>query len=115
MKVRNSRFFTISLLLHLILVTILGSMVLFRVVDQPDDMEVLTKAMAYIVRGQRTSGGWAYSYGKGSGDDDTSVTGWQIQALKAEHFTGLNLPGVEAAMDKSMNYLKGAQDPKTDV
>ncbi len=73
--------------------------------------DVLTQAVAHIVEGQAPDGGWQYAYAKGP-DSDTSVTGWQIQALKAAHLSGLNLPGVDEALDKAMLDLKRVQGPK---
>ena len=72
---------------------------------------LLKKAVAYIVDGQSPDGGWVYGYTM-EGDGDTSVTGWQIQALKAAHLTGLNMPGVDQALDKAMIDLKRVQGPK---
>jgi hypothetical protein len=40
------------------------------------------------------------------------VTGWQIQALKAAHLTGLNIVGVDEALDKAMLDLRRVQGPK---
>jgi len=74
-------------------------------------VDLLTRAVGYIVDGQSPDGGWVYGYTK-EGDGDTSVTGWQIQALKAAHLTGLNMPGVDAALDKAMLDLKRVQGPK---
>lgn len=73
--------------------------------------DVLTQAVAHIVEGQAPDGGWQYAFAKGP-DSDTSVTGWQIQALKAAHLSGLNLPGVDEALDKAMLDLKRVQGPK---
>jgi hypothetical protein len=73
--------------------------------------DVLTQAVAYIVEGQAPDGGWQYAYAQGP-DSDTSVTGWQIQALKAAHLSGLNIPGVDAALDKAMLDLKRVQGPR---
>jgi len=70
--------------------------------------DVLTKSVKYIVDGQKDDGSWAYRYAKGD-KSDTSVTGWQVQALKAAHLTGLQIPGVDEALDKCMLYLKEAQ------
>jgi len=70
--------------------------------------DTLAKAIKYIVDGQNEDGGWKYAYAKG-GVSDTSVTGWQVQALKAAHLTALGLPGVDEALDKCMLYLKSAQ------
>ena len=48
-----------------------------------------------------------YNYDKSQ--SDTSVSGWQIQALKAAHLTGLNMEGVDASLDKAMLNLKRVQ------
>ena len=61
--------------------------------------DILTQAIKYIVEGQSPDGGWAYNFNKGA-QSDTSVTGWQVQALKAAHRTGLEMPGVDEALDK---------------
>ena len=66
---------------------------------------LLRKAVACIVEGQTPLGGWDYHYAKGP-RNDLSVAGWQIQALKAAHLTGLGLPGVDDALDRSMGFLK---------
>ncbi|MHA3774333.1 DUF6288 domain-containing protein [Verrucomicrobiota bacterium sgz303538] len=70
--------------------------------------DVLKQAVKYIVDGQAPDGGWQYSYAKGP-DSDTSVSGWQVQALKAAHLTGLNIEGVDAALDKAMLNFKRVQ------
>ena len=74
-------------------------------------VDLLSLAVSYIVKGQSPDGGWVWGYKK-EGDGDTSVTGWQIQAMRAAHLTGLNLPGVESALDKAMLDLKRVQDAK---
>lgn len=73
--------------------------------------DVFTQAIAHIIQGQAPDGGWQYGYAKGP-DSDTSVTGWQIQALKAAHLSGLNLPGVDESLDKAMLDLKRVNGPK---
>ena len=70
--------------------------------------ELLKQAVTFIVQGQAPDGGWQYGYAKGP-DSDTSVSGWQIQALKAGHLTGLQIPGVDEALDKAMLDLKRVQ------
>lgn len=67
--------------------------------------DLLTQAVGYIVSGQNPLGGWDYQYAK-STRNDLSVAGWQIQALKAAHLTGLAIPGVDEALDKSMGFIK---------
>jgi hypothetical protein len=83
---------------------------------------MVKQAVEYILRGQRSDGGWAYSYDV-SGDtrvkpkSDTSVSGWQIQALKAAYLTGL--PGIQDIvrpvlndamknLDRVFNYKNGS-------
>jgi hypothetical protein len=67
---------------------------------------LLKKAIGYIVDGQGADGGWVYGYSDKTMEGDTSVSGWQIQALKAAHLTGLNIDGVDTALDKAMLNLK---------
>ena len=63
--------------------------------------------MAHIVDGQKEDGGWFYAKGetfdrnKGN-NSDTSVTGWQYQALKAAHNSGFDFPGVKETLTDSM-------------
>ena len=66
---------------------------------------LLKTAVGYIVAGQNPLGGWDYGYAKGP-RNDLSVAGWQIQALKAAHLTGLAIPGVDEALDRSMGFIK---------
>lgn len=70
--------------------------------------ELVKQSIGYIVQGQAADGGWQYGYAKGP-QSDTSVSGWQIQALKAAHLTGLGIQGVDEALDKSMLNLKRCQ------
>jgi hypothetical protein len=70
--------------------------------------ELVKQAIAYIVQGQAPDGGWQYGYSKGP-NSDTSVSGWQIQALKAAHLTGAGIPGVDEALDRAMLDLKRVQ------
>jgi hypothetical protein len=70
--------------------------------------ELVKQAVTFIVEGQAQDGGWQYNYTQGS-NSDTSVSGWQIQALKAAHLTGLGIAGVEESLDKAMLNLKRVQ------
>lgn len=72
---------------------------------------LIQQAIGHIVEGQNPRGGWDYGFAKGP-RNDLSVAGWQIQALKAAHLTGLNISGVDEALDKSMLFLKAWQGPK---
>jgi len=81
---------------------------------------IIQAAVNYIIRGQRPDGGWAYGYDLspdvpgGQIKSDTSVSGWQIQALKAAHLTGI--PGmdnlVHPALDLAMKNIDRVFNPK---
>ena len=66
---------------------------------------LLTQAVKHIVDGQNPLGGWDYQYAK-TPKNDLSVAGWQIQALKAAHLTGLGIPGVDESLEKSMAFIE---------
>lgn len=71
---------------------------------------VLKDTVSVIVNGQREDGGWAYGYAKAPpSKKDTSVAGWQIQALKAAHLSGLEIAGVDKAMENAMKFIKSMQ------
>lgn len=71
---------------------------------------VLRKAAGVIVDAQTKNGGWPYGF-EGKGKEDMSVSGWQIQALKAAYNTGRKFSGVERALDKATEkYLPSIQD-----
>jgi hypothetical protein len=72
--------------------------------------ELFKQAIGYIVQGQGPGGGWMYSYDKTA--DDLSVSGWQIQALKAAHLSKLGIYGVDEALDKAMLMLEKFRGPK---
>jgi len=61
-----------------------------------------------VVSGQQPGGGWDYHYGQNP-RRDTSVSGWQIQALKAAYIADPGLPGVKQALRKAVVDLKQAQ------
>jgi hypothetical protein len=72
--------------------------------------ELVKRANTHIVEGQAPDGGWNYRYTK-ERNSDTSVSGWQMQALRAAHLTGLGIRGVDEALDKAMLNLKRVQGP----
>ncbi len=72
--------------------------------------ELFKQAVGYIVQGQGPGGGWMYSYDKTA--DDLSVSGWQIQALKAAHLSKLGIYGVDEALDKAIAYIERVKGPK---
>lgn len=69
---------------------------------------VINKAVGIIVNEQTELGGWPYL---GAEKDDMSVSGWNIQALKAAYTTGLTLIGVNRSLDRAVKeYLPKIQD-----
>jgi hypothetical protein len=72
--------------------------------------ELLRQAVGHIVRGQGPDGGWMYRYDKTQGD--TSVTGWQVQALKAAYLTKLGMAGLEQSLNLAMEHFDRVQGPK---
>jgi hypothetical protein len=65
----------------------------------------MEKALVFLMNGQLNEGGFYYSYGKG-GKYDTSVAGWNIQAMKAATMAGSSNTNLPAAVAKALMYLK---------
>ncbi|MEI6167268.1 MAG: prenyltransferase/squalene oxidase repeat-containing protein [bacterium] len=72
-----------------------------RIMDLKPPLE---KAARVIINGQQSAGGFDYNYLKGQ-RFDTSVTGWQIQALKAARTAIPDLDGLEEALTRSTRFL----------
>jgi len=49
------------------------------------------RALGYIFQAQQKYGGWDYTQFK-TNRNDTSVTGWQVMALKSAHAAGIDIP-----------------------
>ncbi len=78
----------------------------------PNLMEVTEQAGQIIIDNQNVNGGWAYGYNKDSGGHtDTSIVGWQLQALKACSHTNLKFDKMDKAVDKGLDYLASMQAP----
>lgn len=75
----------------------------------PDLRDAMDRAIEIIVQGQQSGGGWDYDYKK-TPRRDTSVSGWQIQALKAANIANCSVPGIRKALDRSINDLKSSQN-----
>ena len=73
-----------------------------RIVDLKTPLE---KAVRVILDGQQENGSFDYNYRKGP-RFDTSVTGWQIQALKAAKIAGVDESGLEEALNRSARFLQ---------
>jgi hypothetical protein len=73
---------------------------------------VIRKSAGIIISYQRGNGGWPYLARENS-HDDLSVSGWNIQALKAAYNTNINISGIDRALDRATeNYLPAIQDAK---
>lgn len=66
--------------------------------------EPLEKAVKVILDGQQPNGGYDYNY-KGPPRNDSSVGGWQIQALKAASIAGINDPRLPELLQKAMDGM----------
>ena len=72
-------------------------------------VNLLKQAIVHIIEGQGPGGGWMYSFDKSG--DDLSVSGWQIQALKAAHLGQLQIPEVDKALGKAVAYIERVKGP----
>ena len=66
--------------------------------------------MPVIIEGQTKDGGWLYGYRQGAGGD-LSVSGWDVQALKAAKLTGRKFTGLDKSMKRAREYISAACDP----
>ena len=82
-------------------------------------LPALEKAIALIIKSQCSNGSWDYGYNtKGRNTDnrpggDTSISSWNIQALKAAQRAGVKAPGLNACLPKALDFLSDVQDSKT--
>ena len=78
----------------------------------PRIRQVLQEAVPIIIAGQQKNGSWDYRYRSFEQTSrwDISVAGWNIQALHAAKYTGLDFPGINDAMDLAMTHLRKHQD-----
>jgi hypothetical protein len=72
-----------------------------RIMDLKSPLE---KAVRVIINGQQSNGGFDYNYLKGQ-RFDTSVTGWQIQALKAAKTASPDMDGLDDALTRATHFL----------
>jgi hypothetical protein len=82
-------------------------------VEVPNLMEVTEKAGQFIIDNQHQNGGWAYSYSTATTKKpttDTSIVGWQLQALKACSHTHIKYKGLNSSVKKGLEYLASCQN-----
>ena len=80
-------------------------------VEIPGLIEVTETAGQFIIDNQHNTGGWAYNYATKDGHCDTSIAGWQIQALKACSHTGIKYKGMSSCITKALAFIARCQDP----
>lgn len=84
-------------------------------IEIPGLKDVVEKAGDIIVQSQATDGGWMYYYRTKTGDGvhlDLSVTGWNVQALKAISHSGVKNEA-ERALRRAEIFTKKMGNPKT--
>lgn len=74
----------------------------------PSLKPAMERAVDVIMKGQRPEGMWFYRYEK-SESINNSVSGWQMQALKAASMAGASNPGLKEAMELAVSRLKKRQ------
>jgi hypothetical protein len=79
-------------------------------IEVPNLMAVTEKAGQFIIDNQNKNGGWAYLYVKEGGHTDTSVAGWQLQALKACSHTNIKYKGLISCISKGLRYMGDCQN-----
>ena len=78
-------------------------------INIPNLEDVVKRAGQFLIDHQNANGGWAYHYAKQGGHVDTSVTGWQLQSLKALEYTGIQFDGLVRAANRGVDYMESAQ------
>ena len=63
----------------------------------------------FLINSQADNGGWAYSYVEKGGHTDSSIVGWQLQALKACKYTGLDFKNMKRCAKNGISYIEGLQ------
>lgn len=65
----------------------------------------MESGVAHIMKGMQDTGGFTYGYAQ-NGRRDTSVAGWQAQAMKAAFIAGADVPGLKEAMELCAKGIK---------
>ena len=77
----------------------------------PQLAKAAQRAVNFILTAQQQkSGGWDYTARQGD-RADTSITGWQVQALCAARSAGLKVP--DSAFTKALGWIDSVTDPQT--
>jgi Prenyltransferase and squalene oxidase repeat len=73
----------------------------------PAAVRAAERGAQVILDNQMPGGAWGYDYDRTSTRADSSVTAWQVQALKACAIAGLRNPGLDAGLRRSLDGLRG--------
>lgn len=76
----------------------------------PNLLEVTRQSGQFIIDNQNKTGGWAYLFATDGGHSDVSITGWQIQALKACSHTKIRYKGMTASIGRGLDYINRCQN-----
>lgn len=77
----------------------------------PNLSEVTEKAGQLIIDNQHKNGGWGYYYSTADNAHvDTSLSGFQVQALKSCSHTPIQFKGMLPTISKALDYINGNQD-----
>ena len=77
----------------------------YAMTRDPTLREPCEQAIQFIVSAQHPKGGWRYRPGT---PGDTSVTGWQLMALKSAQLSGIYVP--PETMEKAEQFLESVSD-----
>jgi hypothetical protein len=79
-------------------------------INLPQLRAVVGSAGRVIIDGQHPSGGWDYAYDTAGGrGGDLSITGWQLQALKACKLTGVDFRNLRPCVKRGLEYVGARQ------
>lgn len=77
----------------------------------PNLKDVVSLSGDFIINHQHRSGGWVYNFDmSSSGAGDTSISCWQLQALKACKHTGLEFKGLKSSVREGLKYIDDSQN-----
>ena len=70
----------------------------------------MNEGIRIIVDNQHEGGAFDYGYSKNQSRQDVSLSGWNFQALKAAYGAGCEEKGLQEAIYKAIEWLKGCSD-----
>ena len=71
----------------------------------PDLRSIMENGTTYVLNGMQDTGAYTYLYAK-DGRRDTSVAGWQAQAVKAAYLAGADIPSLKEKMNTMVGGFK---------